>query len=182
MTRWQVLESNMNPTLQPVDKAILYRFIGEHVETSIRRNSYCRVNYTDLWLSSPEVLDRLAPNNNQVDAYYLPDEEGNMGDVYIYQNGVLLDKLSNVGTFNTSEAEQTDKDKQVMTEQNKLISQFDAMTKKEAIAPVVVMKAETAKKIAKATAKPIQVDNVETDADSLIAQFSDYKGRGVASI
>lgn len=35
MTRWEVLCQNMNPTLQPVDKAILYRFIGEHVETSI---------------------------------------------------------------------------------------------------------------------------------------------------
>ena len=56
------------------------------------------------------------------------------------------------------------------------------MTKKEAIAPVVVLKAETAKKIAKATAKPIQVENTEIDADTLIAQFSDYKGRGVASI
>lgn len=182
MTRWQVLESNMNPTLQPVDKAILYRFIGEHVKTSIRRNSYCRVNSTDLWLSSPEVLDRLAPNNNKVDAYYLTDEEGNMGDVYIYQNGVLLDKLSNVGTFNTAEAEQTEADKLIMTNQNKLISQFDAMTKKEAIAPVVVIKTETANKIAKATAKPVRVETLETDADSLIAQFSDYKGRGVASI
>ena len=182
MTRWQVLEGNMNPSLQPVDKAILYRFIGEHVETSIKRNSYCRVNYVDLWLSSPEVLDRLAPNNNRVDAYYLPDEEGNMGDVYIYQNGVLLDKLSNVGTFNTAEAEQTEADKLIMTNQNKLISQFDAMTKKDAITPVVVMKTETVQKITKATAKPVQVETTEADADSLIAQFNNYKGRGVASV
>lgn len=182
MTRWQVLEGNMNPSLQPVDKAILYRFIGEHVETSIKRNSYCRVNYVDLWLSSPEVLDRLAPNNNRVDAYYLPDEEGNIGDVYIYQNGVLLDKLSNVGTFNTAEAEQTEADKLIMTNQNKLISQFDAMTKKDAITPVVVMKTETVQKITKATAKPVQVETTEADADSLIAQFNNYKGRGVASV
>lgn len=182
MTRWEVLCQNMNPTLQPVDKAILYRFIGEHVETSIRRNSYCRVNYADFWLSSPEVLDKLAPNNNKVDAYYMLDEEGNMSDVYIYQNGVLLDKLSNVGAFNTAEAEQTDEDKLIMIEQNKLISQFDAMTKKEAITPVVVMKTETAHKISQVTTKPVQVEPVEADADALIAQFSDYKGRGVAGM
>ena len=182
MTRWEVLCQNMNPTLQPVDKAILYRFIGEHVETSIRRNSYCRVNYTDFWLSGPEVLARLAPNNNKVDAYYMLDEEGNMSDVYIYQNGVLLDKLSNVGTFNTAEAEQTDEDKRIMTEQNKLISRFDAMTKKDAITPVVVMKTETVHKISKATAKPVHAEPAEADADSLIAQFSDYKGRGVAGM
>lgn len=180
MTRWQVLESNMNPTLQPVDKAILYRYIGEHVETSIRRNSYCRVNYTDFWLSSPEVLDRLAPNNNKVDAYYLPDDEGNMGDVYIYQNGVLLDKLSNVGTYNTADVEQTEVDKQIMTEQLKKISQFDSMIKKQAISPVVVMKTETVKKIETAVARPVQVKSIEMDADTLISRFSNYKGRGLA--
>ena len=180
MTRWQVLESNMNPTLQPVDKAILYRYIGEHVETSIRRNSYCRVNYTNLWLSSPEVLDLLAPNNRTVDAYYLPDNEGNMGDVYIYQNGVLLDKLSNVGTYNTADAEQTEVDEQIMTEQLKKISQFDSMTKKQAIPPVVVMKTETVKKIETAVAKPVQVKSTEMDADTLISRFSNYKGRGLA--
>ncbi|MCS2652537.1 hypothetical protein NXV35_14350 [Bacteroides faecis] len=180
MTRWQVLESNMNPTLQQVDKAILYRYIGEHVETSIRRNSYCRVNYTNLWLSSPEVLDRLAPNNRTVDAYYLPDDEGNMGDVYIYQNGVLLDKLSNVGTYNTADVEQTEVDEQIMTEQLKKISQFDSMTKKQAIPPVVVMKTETVKKVEAAVAKPVQVKSIEMDADTLISRFSNYKGRGLA--
>ena len=51
MTRWQVLEANMNPNLEPINKAVLARFIGDHVETSVRRNSYCRVGYTDWWLS-----------------------------------------------------------------------------------------------------------------------------------
>ena len=56
MTRWQVLEANMNPNLEPINKAVLARFIGDHVETSVRRNSYCRVGYTDLWLSGTGVL------------------------------------------------------------------------------------------------------------------------------
>lgn len=178
LSRWQVLESNMNPILQPVDKAILYRFIGKHVATSIRRNSYCRINYKDYWLSSPEVLDKLAPNNNNVDAYFLPDDEGNMGDIYIYQNGVLLDKLADVGTFNTAEVEQTEDDKQAMTSQLKLISQFDSMTKKQSISPVIVMKAETAKKISEATAEEVKITQNEPTAEELILQYSNYAGRG----
>lgn len=119
MTRWQVLEANMNPNLEPINKAVLARFIGDHVETSIRRNSYCRVGYTDWWLSGTGVLERLAPNNWKVDAYYLTDDDGNITDVYIYQNGMLVDKLQNVGTFNTADCEQTDADRTVFVEQQK---------------------------------------------------------------
>lgn len=182
MSRWEVLESNMNPNLQPVDKSVLYRFIGDHVKTSIRRNSYCRVNYTDLWLSSPEVLDRLAPNNYNVDAYYLPDDDGSLKDVYIYQNGVLIDKLNNIGTYNTADAEQTEADKQIFINQNKFIAKFDSMTKKEAIAPVMVMKQETARIITEATAEEVIITQKEQTLEDLMMQFSDYSGRGRADL
>lgn len=140
MTRWQVLEANMNPTLQPINKAVMARYIGEHVETSIRRNSYCRVNYTDWWLSSTEVLEKLAPNNYKVDAYYLPDDDGNFTEVYIYQNGQLIDQLQNVGTFNTADAEQTDEDKAIFVEQQKKISHFNKYVRDNEISAVGVSK------------------------------------------
>ena len=140
MTRWQVLEANMNPNLEPINKAVLARFIGDHVETSVRRNSYCRVGYTDWWLSGTEVLERLAPNNWKVDAYYLTDDDGNITDVYIYQNGMLVDKLQNVGTFNTADCEQTDADRTVFVEQQKKISGFNAYIKNNAIFGVGVSK------------------------------------------
>lgn len=140
MTRWQVLEANMNPNLEPINKAVLARFIGDHVETSVRRNSYCRVGYTDWWLSGTEVLERLAPNNWKVDAYYLTDDDGNITDVYIYQNGMLVDKLQNVGTFNTADCEQTDADRTVFVEQQKKISGFNAYIKNNAISGVGVSK------------------------------------------
>lgn len=54
------------------------------------------------------------------------------------------------------------------------------MIKKQAIAPVVVMKTETVKKIETAVAKPVQVKSIEMDADTLISRFSNYKGRGLA--
>lgn len=141
MTRWQVLEANMNPNLDPINKAVLARFIGDHVETSVRRNSYCRVGYTDWWLSGTGVLERLAPNNWKVDAYYLTDDDGNITDVYIYQNGMLVDKLQNVGTFNTADCEQTDADRAVFVEQRKKISGFNAYVRDNAISSVGVSRA-----------------------------------------
>lgn len=138
MTRWQVLEANMNPNLEPINKAVLARFIGDHMETSVRRNSYCRVGYTDWWLSDTGVLERLAPNNWKVDAYYLTDDDGNITDVYIYQNGMLVDKLQNVGTFNTADCEQTDADRKVFVEQRKKISDFNAYVRDNGISSVGV--------------------------------------------
>ena len=140
MTRWQVLEANLNPTLQPLDKSVLARFIGEHVETSIRRNSYCRVAYTDWWLSDVSVLEKLAPNNWKVDAYYLTDEDGNVKNVYIYQNDMLIDELQNVGTFNTAECEQTEEDKEIFTQQQKKIAKFNKYVEDNAIGRLGILK------------------------------------------
>jgi hypothetical protein len=146
MTRWQVLEANLNPTLHPLDKSVLARFIGEHVETSIRRNSYCRVAYTDWWLSDVSVLEKLAPNNWKVDAYYLTDEEGVVKNVYIYQNDMLIDELQNVGTFNTADCEQTEADKAVFVEQQKKIASFNKWVADNAIERLGVMKASLSPK------------------------------------
>ena len=37
--------AHQNPNLAPWDKAVLYRFIGQHTETTIRQNTYCTVMY-----------------------------------------------------------------------------------------------------------------------------------------
>ena len=138
MTRWQVLENNMNPTLKPMNKAEWARFIGEHVETSIRRNSYCRVGYKDWWLSDTKVIERLAPNNRKVDAYLLTNDEGEVTDVYIYQNGKLIDRLEDVGTFNTADVEQTDEDREIFVEQRKKIARFNSYVKEHKVEAVGV--------------------------------------------
>ncbi len=141
MSRWQVLEANMNPTLQPMDKPTWARFVGEHVTTTIRRNSYCRVAYKDWWLSKTEVIEKLEPNNWRVDAYYLTDDEGNITDMYIFQNDRLVDRLEDVGTFNTADTEQTDRDRDIFVEQRKRIAGFNGYVRRNAIAPVGVAKA-----------------------------------------
>ena len=74
-----MLVARINPTLRPLDKLTLSRYIGERVETSVRRNSTVRVAYADWWLSGPEVLEKLEPNNRKVTAFYLPDEDFSHG-------------------------------------------------------------------------------------------------------
>ena len=140
MTRWQVLVENMNPTLQPLDRAICARYVGEHVSTSIRRNSYCRVQGRDWWLSEVEVIEKLAPNDFKVEAYYLTNEDGEATDVWIYQNDIMVDKLQDVGTFNTADAEQTAEDRAIFTEQQKKIAHFGKYVRDNAISRVGVIR------------------------------------------
>lgn len=142
MTRWQVLVANINPTLERMDKLTLSRYIGEHVPTTIRRNSVVRVCYEDWWLSGPEVLEKLKPNNYRVDAYYLPDEEGKPGDVYLFQDDRYIDKVERVVTFNRVMAEQTDEDIATFIDQQKRISKFDTYMRENAISKVRVERLE----------------------------------------
>ena len=140
MTRWQVLVANVNPTLLPYDARMLARHIGEAVETSIRRNSTVRVAHEDWWLSSTAALERLAPNNYKVTAYYLPDEEGGPTDVYLYQGDRYIDKVERVETFNRVMAEQTDEDVVKFIEQQKKVAGFRKYVTDNAIRRVGVVK------------------------------------------
>lgn len=137
-TRWQVLMANINPTLHKYDKLTLSRFIGERVETSIRRNSTVRVAYEDWWLSDTSVLERLQPNDYKVTAYYLPDEEGKPTDVYIFQGDRYIDKVEKVETYNRVLAEQTEEDVVNYIEQQKKISSFGKYVRDNAIGQVGV--------------------------------------------
>ncbi len=133
MTRWQVLVANINPTLKKMDRVTLSRYIGECVPTTIRRNSTVRVCYEDWWLSGPEVLEKLNPNDYKVNAYYIPDENGKPVDVYLFQGEKYIDQIERVETFNRVMAEQTDEDVVKFIEQQKKIAQFDRYIRENAI-------------------------------------------------
>nr|DAT85539.1 MAG TPA: hypothetical protein [Caudoviricetes sp.] len=139
MTRWDVLVANINPTLQPLDKATIARYVGERVGTTIRRNSYCRVAGEDWWLSKTEAIELLAPNDYRVEAYYLTDEDGKITDMFIYQGDMYIDRLENIGTYNTARAEQTEEDERIFTEQRKKISHFNKYVEDNAIGRVGVI-------------------------------------------
>lgn len=145
MSRWDVLVANINPTLQPLDKLTLARYIGERVETSIRRNSTVRVAYEDWWLSKTEKLERLEPNNNKVTAYYIPDADGKPQEVFIFQGDRFIDQVERVETYNRVMAEQTDEDKEKYQVQQKKVASFTKYVKDNAIGKVGVMKSDVPK-------------------------------------
>lgn len=140
MTRWDVLCECVNPTLQPLDKLTLARYIGERVDTSIRRNSTVKVCYEDWWLSDTSVLEKLRPNDYKVTAYWLPDEEGKPTGVYIFQGDKYIDQVEKVQTYNRVMAEQTEEDAVNYIEQRKKIAKFRKYVKDHAIDKVGILK------------------------------------------
>lgn len=136
LTRWQVLCENQNPNLSPVGKALLYRFIGERTRTSIRRNMYCTVRGVKFGLPSPELIARLAPNDYTVEAFYMPDADGNVSEVYLYQDNNFIATCAPIGLYSEAAAEQTEADVRNYQEQSKYVAQFDALMKREKIRKV----------------------------------------------
>lgn len=165
MSRWDVLCAHQNPNLAPWDKAVLYRFIGQHTETTIRQNSYFTVMYNQYGLPSPEVIAKLEPRNYKVDAYYLPDAEGTISEVYIYQNGRYITTCKPVSRYNENTAEQTEADREAYTEQAKYVAKFDKMMKDGKIKRVGILAKEESKLITevKAEAAPLPVSAEEED-------------------
>ncbi|MBQ7683026.1 MAG: hypothetical protein IJT48_00945, partial [Bacteroidaceae bacterium] len=142
MTRWDVLCECINPMLQPLDKITLARYIGERVETSIRRNSTVKVCYEDWWLSDTSVLEKLRPNDYKVTAYWLPVNDGLNGadglpeEIYLFQGDRYIDTCERVITYNRVMAEQTEDDMVNYIEQRKKIAKFEAYVREHEIESV----------------------------------------------
>jgi hypothetical protein len=131
MTRLEVFLQNVNPDLLKLDKALLAKYIGNRTDTSIRRSQYVTVQYAKYQLESPQVLRKLAPNNYDVEAYYIPNESNEVSEVYLYQNGMFITQCKPVPTFNRANSEWTETDKQGYLDATKYISQFDKMVKED---------------------------------------------------
>ncbi|MCK6650319.1 MAG: hypothetical protein L6Q66_11745, partial [Bacteroidia bacterium] len=140
-TRWQVLVEQMNPKAAQVSKAVVYKSIGERVQTTVRRSQYVQVQYEKYQLSSVNVLDRLLPNNYTVEAYYLPSTDGVISEVFLYQGSTFLCKADKIQTYNTSKAEWSIEDKDGFLHQSSYVSEFDSIAKKgkqDLHAPVII--------------------------------------------
>lgn len=183
MTRWDVLCGTQNPDLRPWDKAVLYRYIGEHTETSIRQNAYLTVNHEVYRLSDPNVIDRLEPRNYQVDAYWLAGADGNVQEIYVYQHGRLIDTCKKVKRYNEATAEQTEADKEAYTEQSKYVAQFDKMIKDGKIKRVGILAKEEAKLITEVQAEAVPLPTQAEEEDySAYMDISAFEHDAVAKI
>lgn len=183
MSRWDVLCAHQNPNLAPWDKAVLYRFIGQHTETTIRQNTYYTVMYNQYGLPSPEIIEKLEPRNYKVDAYYLPDADGTINEVYIYQNGRYIATCKPVARYNENTAEQTEYDKAAYTEQSKYVAQFDKMMKDGKIKRVGILAKEEAKLITEVQAEAVPLPAQAEEEDySAYMDISAFEHDAVAKI
>lgn len=165
-TRWQVLVENMNPNAAIINKAVVYKAVGEHTLTTINRNQYVTVQYCKYQIANVEVLDKLLPNNYTVNAYYLPDNDGIIDEVFLYQNGVFLCKASKIGTYSESKAEWTDKDKEAYTQQAKFVSEFDSHAKigKKALSPLVIIESDILKQAIEKSADVVEIKELKPES------------------
>jgi len=147
MTRMEVLLENPNPELAKYEPSLLARYIGEKRKTSIVRSQYVKVQYGKYQLPSVSELEKLEPNNYGVTAYWLPDGNGEIKAVYLYQGDRFICECQKIRTFNTARAEWTEDDKEAYTNQMKYISNFDKTVKddKGELAKVELIKHQTNK-------------------------------------
>lgn len=129
LTRWQVLCERQNPDLISPDMGLLCRYIGFKTETSVDRSQHVRVKYADYILPHPTYMNRLQPNNYDVDAYYIPDADGLIKEVHIYQHDQFICTCKKLLPYNEAQAEMTETDKTIMQEQFRYKGQFDKMVK-----------------------------------------------------
>lgn len=184
-TRKQVLMENFNPNLQAIDKSYLYRFIGNKTDTSIRNNDYCQVACQRFELKNFACLQRLKPNNRTVTAYWLPDEEGNVNTVYLYQGETYIGEAENLEnfTYNECAAERTAEDEAKMLHQAKRAAKFDRLIKerRQEIPRIGKINSDTARYIETVPVDIVIEENeqpVNYDGD----EFADYATQAINSL
>lgn len=129
MSRWQVLLEQVNPNLESVNRALVAFCIGDCIRTSIRANQFVMAAGREFALPSPEVLGRLEPRNYKVNAYCLPEEDGTVNDVYLYQNGRFLCHCTPLEAYQTATIEQTEHDLEIREQQFRYIEAFKSQVK-----------------------------------------------------
>lgn len=119
-TRLQVLREMANPNLADPKMHIILKHLGNRTDTSVRNFDFVRVQYKMYRIDSDHVLSLLLPNNYDVQAYWLPNQEGKITEVYLYQGDKYLCKSDQIETYNEAQAERTERDEEIRTDQAKI--------------------------------------------------------------
>jgi hypothetical protein len=103
--------ARVNPDMLPMDSQRVFYYLGERQQTAIARNQYISLQYAKYWISAPDALELLQPNNYSVEACWMRDREGvAMSEAYIYQGGRFISGVCRLKAFNEAKAEWTEAD------------------------------------------------------------------------
>lgn len=147
-TRWQVLMEHVHPQLMEPNPAVILREIGSKTTTSLRNNDYLRVQYENYAIESYGILSKLQPNNYSVEAYFLPDENGETTEVFMYQGDTYLGRATRIERYQEAKIERTERDEQIRMEQSKRQAIYHAMEKQlkqQKFRKVEIVRAESTK-------------------------------------
>ncbi|MBC7078814.1 MAG: hypothetical protein H5T92_11010, partial [Synergistales bacterium] len=68
--------------------------------------------------------------NYSVEAYYLPDENGEIAEVFMYQGETYLGRATRIERYQEAKIERTERDEQIRMEQSKRQAIYHSMEKK----------------------------------------------------
>jgi len=129
MTRMQVLVMKQRAELAPLNWRLLCKEWGKCTETSLKRGSTFTVDYREWWLNDAGLIELFKPNNTNAQAYYIPDNDGRINEIFIYQGDRYIDSPRDLGKFQEAVAERTDKDIHTMHEQLGFIASHKKLAK-----------------------------------------------------
>lgn len=129
LIRLQVLIKQANPNATPIEHWHLYKYIGNMQTCTLYNNDYVKCANEEFELVDFGSLERLKPNNYTLEAYWLPNEDGSVKQVYLYQGDTYIGTANNRNDtdYNEFRAEQTEADHTNKLHQQKRIAQFDAL-------------------------------------------------------
>ena len=139
--------------------------------------------YKEYGLPDPKLIERLEPRNYTVEAYYLPDMDGNITEVYIYQNDTFIATCGLIQRYNEAAAEQTEDDREAYTNQAKYVSRFDSMIKEQKIQKVGILKPDEKDAIERSEARAAIIPDKKTDDDfSEFMDISSYRRKATIAL
>ena len=127
-TRLEVLKEKQNPNARQLPMPVIAKSFGYRTKTSLRRSQYFRVQYSNYGLPSPYYIKKFDTDSSVI-AYWLPDADGNIPEIYVFQDDRYIATCKKIERYNEALAERTEEDIQLKQEQDKYVAQFDKMVK-----------------------------------------------------
>ena len=129
MTRMQVLVMKQHAELAPLNWRMLCKEWGKCTDTSLKQGRSFTVDYREWWLSDVSLIERFKPNNTNARAYYIPDSDGAVNEIFVYQDERYIDSPRDLGRFQDAKIERTEEDERIMHRQLGFISSAKKLAK-----------------------------------------------------
>lgn len=184
LTRKQALMQCVHPDIQPIDKVQVMRWAGCQTATSIVRGQL-RANYED-YAVSPMAQDRLTDRKGRVTAHYLPNEDGEVNEVYLFQEGVFLEVCPKIVPYQVSKLERTAEDMRKLGIQQARVREWDKSIDEFTPEGLGSVEADALRAIedqcAKVVPQPRTKEDKWPDADEWLKPSQDYAKRAIADL